>query len=76
MKVYVTPDQFSWLQGAMQRADNSGDPAEVDQIIGQLCIFALSNGSEDFYPSLVRETPTEIEVLYNRTRTGRQPPTT
>jgi len=48
MKVWVTPVQFAWLQHAMMRAEISRDTADVDHIIGQLCIFALSNGCDNF----------------------------
>lgn len=66
MKVYVTPVQFAYLQDAMMRAEISRDPADVDHIIGQLCIFALSNGSDNFRPLSARVVPTEIEVIYDK----------
>lgn len=66
VKVFVTQQQFAWLQDAMFRADISRDPADLDHIIGQLCIFALSNGSENFKPLSARVVPTEIVVIYDK----------
>jgi hypothetical protein len=62
-KVWVTHAQFAYLQEAMLRAEVSGDPADVDHIISQLCIYALANGSDSFHPSCARVIPTHIEII-------------
>ena len=62
MYVNVTPAQFAYIQDAMLRAEISRDQADIDHVIGSLCLCALDNGGE-FNPNVARTIETKLIVI-------------